>query len=105
MQDVSGVSSVHDLHIWTVTSGFVSLSAHVEVEQMDGWDEMLTDLTHMLGEQFSIAHVTLQPERSAHVSDTFVGCSLETEEGMNACRVAIGDANADAVRTRHGHVH
>ena len=57
-----GVVSVHDLHVWEVTSGFPSLSAHVVV----GWDDDCHDcragLETMLHERFGIDHTTLQVE-------------------------------------------
>jgi cobalt-zinc-cadmium efflux system protein len=57
-----GVASVHDLHVWTIGSGLVSLSCHVLAA--DGCDghELLGRLTHALREQFGIAHVTIQLE-------------------------------------------
>ena len=57
-----GVVSVHDLHVWEVTSGFPSLSAHVVV----GWDDdchgCRAGLEEMLHDRFGIDHTTLQVE-------------------------------------------
>jgi cobalt-zinc-cadmium efflux system protein len=57
-----GVVSVHDLHVWEVTSGFPSLSAHILV----GWDDDCHDcragLELMLHEKFGVDHTTLQVE-------------------------------------------
>jgi cobalt-zinc-cadmium efflux system protein len=57
-----GVVSVHDLHVWEVTSGFPSLSAHIVV----GWDDDCHDcragLERMLHERFELDHTTLQVE-------------------------------------------
>jgi cobalt-zinc-cadmium efflux system protein len=57
-----GVVSVHDLHVWEVTSGFPSLSAHIVV----GWDDDCHDcragLEFMLHETFGLDHTTLQVE-------------------------------------------
>lgn len=60
-----GVRSVHDLHIWTVTSGFGALAAHVVVAQ--GCDRDLTQrrIEVMLHERFGIEHTTLQMEEEA----------------------------------------
>ena len=85
MMGVDGVMNVHDLHIWTVTSGFVSLSAHVEVDEQQDWHAILLDLSALLRERFGIAHVTLQPEAPQHLPAAFRGCSLDTAEGRNAC--------------------
>jgi len=87
MMGVDGVMNVHDLHIWTVTSGFVSLSAHVEVDEQQDWHAILLDLSALLRERFGIAHVTLQPEAPQHLPAAFRGCSLDTAEGRNACLI------------------
>ena len=62
MLDVDGVKAIHDLHIWTLTSGKVVLSAHVDIREMNTWTDILQQLNTMVKEQFAIAHVTLQPE-------------------------------------------
>jgi cobalt-zinc-cadmium efflux system protein len=59
---VDGVSSVHDLHVWTVTSGFVALSGHVGVRDGADRDAMLVSLRESLAAGFHIEHVTLQME-------------------------------------------
>ena len=57
-----GVSGLHDLHIWTVTSGLVALSCHCELTGERESDQVLADLCDMLHERFAIQHVTIQPE-------------------------------------------
>jgi cobalt-zinc-cadmium efflux system protein len=59
---VAGVTSVHDLHIWSITPGRVALSAHLEVEQLNQWPEVLERVRTLLHDRFGIDHVTLQPE-------------------------------------------
>jgi cobalt-zinc-cadmium efflux system protein len=59
---VRGVQAVHDLHIWSITSGQVSLSAHVEVDGCRPDREVLPELCRALREGFHITHVTLQLE-------------------------------------------
>ena len=54
------VFEVHDLHVWTVTSGFPALSAHVVVDRGAGHDEVLGRIERMLEERFDIHHTTLQ---------------------------------------------
>ncbi len=56
------VESVHDLHIWTVTSGFVALSGHVNVPSGARESTILVRLYNLLHERFGIDHVTLQVE-------------------------------------------
>lgn len=69
MTAVPGVASVHDVHCWTVTSGFVALSGHAELTGDAGEHEVLDRLTVMLINRFHIAHVTIQPESRKHVLD------------------------------------
>jgi cobalt-zinc-cadmium efflux system protein len=57
-----GVVSVHDLHVWEVTSGFPSLSAHVVVGCDDDCHDCRADLERMLQERFALDHTTLQVE-------------------------------------------
>ena len=54
------VVEVHDLHVWTVTSGFPALSAHVVVDRGAGRDEVLARMERMLDDRFDIHHTTLQ---------------------------------------------
>ena len=60
MASVAGVKEVHDLHIWTITSGRDALSAHVIVANGEDRDQALSKLQHLLREQFHIGHMTLQ---------------------------------------------
>lgn len=62
MAKLEGVQSVHDLHIWTLSSGSVALSAHVVLNEMGAWPRILAAAREMLHERFDIGHVTLQPE-------------------------------------------
>lgn len=57
-----GVLAVHDLHIWSLDSKRVALSAHVVLRKLDTWPTLLGRLQNVLEEEFSIGHATLQPE-------------------------------------------
>jgi cobalt-zinc-cadmium efflux system protein len=57
-----GVLSVHDLHVWSVTSGFVALSGHLTVDALADRDRVLRGARAMLLDEFGIGHVTLQLE-------------------------------------------
>ena len=65
MLKVDGVEAVHDLHIWTITSGMEALSAHVvlivgcESETATG---ILATITALLKKEFGIDHTTIQLE-------------------------------------------
>lgn len=60
-----GVRSVHDLHIWTVTSGFGALAAHVVVSSECDRDLVRRRIELLLHERFGIDHTTLQMEEQA----------------------------------------
>jgi cobalt-zinc-cadmium efflux system protein len=55
-----GVAEVHDLHVWTITSGFPALSAHVLVGREEDCHQRRRELELLLREEFGIAHTTLQ---------------------------------------------
>jgi len=57
------VKAIHDLHVWTISSDMLSLSAHVVIEDMVQWGELLADLGGLL-QRYGINHFTLQPEPS-----------------------------------------
>ena len=69
MAGVSGVKGIHDLHIWTITSGLDALSSHVVISAGEDRDEVLERLQSLLRNRFGIDHVTLQivEERSDRV--------------------------------------
>jgi cobalt-zinc-cadmium efflux system protein len=60
-----GVEEVHDLHIWTITSGFPALSAHVLVGRSEDCHARRRELEHLLAREFGIEHTTLQVEHSS----------------------------------------
>jgi cobalt-zinc-cadmium efflux system protein len=65
-----GVVDVHDIHIWTITSGVPVFSAHVVLEDealsAGGLDEVLDRLTSCLGDHFDTSHCTFQLEPASH---------------------------------------
>ncbi|MGC5309844.1 cation diffusion facilitator family transporter [Micromonospora zamorensis] len=62
LRAVDGVADVHDLHVWTLTSGMDVASAHLILDRGAGLAEVLTASRQLLHDQFSIAHATLQAE-------------------------------------------
>jgi len=62
MQQVEGVKRVHDIHVWTITSGMEAMSGHVVVADMARGQSALGTLNALLNERFGIHHVTLQLE-------------------------------------------
>jgi cobalt-zinc-cadmium efflux system protein len=63
-----GVVETHDLHVWTVTSGFPALSAHVLVQPNADCHRIRVELEQMLHERFGVEHSTLQVEHVAEAS-------------------------------------
>ena len=63
MAGVEGVREVHDLHVWTVTSGFPALAAHVLTTPSEDSDAVRRRLEAVLRVRFGIEHTTLQTER------------------------------------------
>jgi cobalt-zinc-cadmium efflux system protein len=62
---VPGVESVHDLHVWTISSGFAALSAHVLVRQGEDCHARRRELEDVLHRRFGIDHTTLQVDHTA----------------------------------------
>ncbi|MBX9586749.1 MAG: cation diffusion facilitator family transporter [Gammaproteobacteria bacterium] len=62
LSEVPKVSKVHDLHIWTLSSGRIVLTAHIELESFSIWENLLPELKTLLAQKYDIHHITLQPE-------------------------------------------
>jgi len=62
MVSVPSVEGVHDLHIWTITSGLVSLSAHIVTNESSPDGSLLKELRELLHDRFGIDHITIQIE-------------------------------------------
>lgn len=65
---IDGIHAVHDLHIWTITSGFVALSVHLNVTGREP-GSVLEEARRVLRDRFGIDHSTIQlegPEGGAH---------------------------------------
>lgn len=66
LQDLPGVVSVHDLHVWALGTADTALTAHLVVEEAAPGDDRLLDLAMaMLHDRFDILHASLQRETSA----------------------------------------
>ena len=68
--DVPGVTNVHDLHVWTITSGFDALAAHVLVGRGEDCHGLRREIEGVLRERFGITHTTLQVDHDA--ADTLI---------------------------------
>jgi cobalt-zinc-cadmium efflux system protein len=86
MIGVAGVTEVHDLHVWEVTSGFPALSAHVLVGQEDDCHAARGALERLLHDDFDIEHTTLQVEHE----QALLSIELPQARGRNTSAVDTG---------------
>jgi cobalt-zinc-cadmium efflux system protein len=61
----AGVTNVHDLHVWEISSGFPALSAHVLVGRGEDCHRIRQELEALLHERFGVDHTTLQVEHTS----------------------------------------
>jgi len=87
MMSVAGVERVHDLHVWTVASGLVAMSAHAVVHDLGTHPEVLRKLEHAM-EHAGIRHVTIQLETRDECESELCGDdeSLSAEAESHASR-------------------
>jgi cobalt-zinc-cadmium efflux system protein len=64
---IKGVEEIHDLHFWTLTSGFNCVSAHVRASDGAIATELLQAIQHVPKEEAGVDHVTVQLERGAEI--------------------------------------
>ena len=74
----AGVSDVHDLHVWTITSGRDALSAHVIHAESISQSALLKELRAKLHDRFGVDHLTIQMETSDFEDETFHFCHAGT---------------------------
>lgn len=65
LRGIEGVRNVHDLHIWTITSGFDSLSCHLLVADGTDCQRVLQQAIRLVEQRFGIPHATIQVETPA----------------------------------------
>jgi cobalt-zinc-cadmium efflux system protein len=87
-----GVAEIHDLHIWTITSGYPALSAHVLVDEDLDCHAVRLTLERELRERYAIDHTTLQVD---HVSPQTLQLGVAHPESEDAahCRDPHGSAH------------
>jgi len=76
--DTTGVADVHDLHVWTITSGREALSAHVIHADSISQSDLLRELRTKLYDRFGVDHLTIQMETSDFEDETFHFCHAGT---------------------------
>ncbi len=96
MMGVDGVTDVYDLHVWSITSGMVALSAHVRAEQAEE-RRVLSQLKEQLREGFGIDHITIQIDPAGYDDAGGFPCQETSAFGSaNRSTVAKVDAGNDA---------
>lgn len=60
---VPGVQGVHDVHVWTITSGLDAMSGHILIDSSAPAEEVLTSVTKILNDDFDLHHTTIQVEQ------------------------------------------
>lgn len=76
--ETQGVDDVHDLHLWTITSGRDALSAHVIHAQAISQPDLLKELRTKLHDRFGVDHLTIQMETPDFEDETFHFCHAGT---------------------------
>ena len=81
LRRVAGVMDVHDLHVWTIGSGEISLSCHAVSRSDSDTSTLLATCNELLEANFAIHHATIQvePARGPESLDTDVGCTTACE--------------------------
>jgi cobalt-zinc-cadmium efflux system protein len=80
LKKIRGVESVHDLHVWTLTSGVLAMSCHVVIsEEPVSRNLVLTEINELARDRFHIDHTTVQIEESG-----------SKESGLDSCDCHFG---------------
>src|SRR5580692_10755382 len=92
MRRITGVSDVHDLHVWSIGSENHALSAHVKIADMatSESDTILREINEKLGQSFGIQHTTIQLEH-------------EVCETAHSCIIAVREEEHDHEHSSHEH--
>lgn len=77
--ETSGVGGVHDLHVWTISSGIDALSAHISHDDSVSHSELLTVVRGKLHERFGIDHLTIQMETLGLEAEAVYVCETGTK--------------------------
>ena len=83
--ETPGVAGVHDLHVWTISSGIDALSAHISHDESVSHSELLAVVRNKLHDEFGIDHLTIQMEtldleaEAVYVCETGTKCFEPTQ--------------------------
>ncbi|MEQ1643991.1 MAG: cation diffusion facilitator family transporter [Pyrinomonadaceae bacterium] len=79
IRDTEGVDGVHDLHVWTISSGIDALSAHISHFDTAEHSELLVRVRDRLHQQFGIDHLTIQMETMDREAEAVYVCGTGTK--------------------------
>jgi cobalt-zinc-cadmium efflux system protein len=77
--ETDGVAGVHDLHVWTISSGIEALSAHISHDDSVGHSDLLVNVRERLHESFGIDHLTIQMETIDLEAEAVYVCETGTK--------------------------
>jgi cobalt-zinc-cadmium efflux system protein len=69
LNSIPGVVSIHDLHVWSLTSGMNAMSVHVLVMENVSVKEVLTSIKTKMRDEFKITHTTVQTEEEGFIEE------------------------------------
>jgi cobalt-zinc-cadmium efflux system protein len=78
ISQVAGVEGVHDLHVWTISSGMEALSAHISHNESVGHSELLAEIRERIHTMFAIDHLTIQMEGLNNETEAIYICETGT---------------------------
>lgn len=92
IRDLPDVEEVHDLHVWTLTSGYLAMSGHAVVRDPSRYKDVLEQVHQLMHDRFDISHVTVQVEHRTMYPLT---------RGLSGPTERVQDERGDGER-RHG---
>jgi cobalt-zinc-cadmium efflux system protein len=84
IRSLDGVEEVHDLHVWTLTSGFIAMSGHAVIRDPARYKEVLEAVHELMHDRFNISHVTVQVEHRTMYPLRRSGRQAEAADGVDA---------------------
>jgi cobalt-zinc-cadmium efflux system protein len=76
--ETGGVSGVHDLHVWTISSGIDAMSAHISHHEGVSHSDLLNDIRQRLHDHFGLEHLTIQIESHELETEALYVCDMGT---------------------------
>ena len=93
IRETTGVGGVHDLHIWTISSGIEALSAHISHDETIAHSELLALVREKLHDRFGLDHLTIQMETMDLEAEAVYICETGTNCFEPSKRVEVTKSN------------